>query len=182
MLFCQLYPPPTNYILTLIKPFFFVWYVIPLLKIGVLALIHDPFLRFWRWKTSKKKRCSHVPFMLLDIILTRWQHPLASSQALDILHWVMHVVTYQCIAMAIKTASFVGVFVDCCLRACCPGGRWGNTEQVVAQCRHPVASRVALDMLHWAMRFVLHRRIAMAIKTANDGGTCWCHCWFHHRQ
>jgi hypothetical protein len=25
------------------------------------------------------------------------------------------------IAMAIKTASFVGVFVDCCLFACCPG-------------------------------------------------------------
>jgi hypothetical protein len=35
-----------------------------------------------------------------------------------------------------------------------------------------VASGVALDMLHWAMRFVLHRRTTMAIKTAKDGGTC----------
>jgi hypothetical protein len=26
-----------------------------------------------------------------------------------------------------KTATFLGVFVDCCLFACCPGGRWGNT-------------------------------------------------------
>jgi hypothetical protein len=39
----------------------------------------------------------------------------------------MRAVTYWHIAMAIKTASFVGVFVDCCLFACCPGGRWGNT-------------------------------------------------------
>jgi hypothetical protein len=44
----------------------------------------------------------------------------------------MHAVTYWRIAMAIKMASFVGVFVDCCLFACCPGNRWGNTEQVVA--------------------------------------------------
>jgi hypothetical protein len=34
-----------------------------------------------------------------------------------------------------------------------------------------VASRVALDMLRWAMRSALHRRIVMAIKMAHDGGT-----------
>jgi hypothetical protein len=78
----------------------------------------------------------------------------------------MHKVTYRRIAMAIKMASFAGVFVDCCLYACCPGSRWGNTEQVVAQCWHPVASGVALDMLHWAMPSVLHRHTAVAIKTA----------------
>jgi hypothetical protein len=38
---------------------------------------------------------------------------------------------YRRIATAIKTASFLGVFVDCCLFACFPGDRWGNTEQVV---------------------------------------------------
>jgi hypothetical protein len=70
--------------------------------------------------------------MLLDIILAQWQHPVASSEALDLLHWAMHAVTYQCIAMAIKMASFLGQFVDCCLFACCPGGRWGDTERVVA--------------------------------------------------
>jgi hypothetical protein len=52
------------------------------------------------------------------------------------------------IAMAIDLATYLESFVDCCLFACCPGGCWGNTEQVVAQCRHPVASGVALDMLH----------------------------------
>ncbi len=97
---------------------------------------------------------------------------MASSKALDLLHQAIRAVLYRRIAMAIKMASFVGVFVDCCLFACCPGGRWGDTEQVVAQCRRPVASRVALDMLHWAMRFVLHRRTAMAIEMANNGGSC----------
>jgi hypothetical protein len=82
-------------------------------------------------KTSKKHH-SHVQFMLSDIILAQWRHPVASSEALDLLHWAMRAVTYQHIAMAIKTASFVGVFVDCCLFACCPGGCWGNMEQVVA--------------------------------------------------
>jgi hypothetical protein len=88
---------------------------------------------------------------------------MASSEALDLLHWAMRAVLYRRIAMAIKTASFVGVFVDCCLFACCPGGRWGDTEQVVAQCQHPVASGVALDMPHWAMPSVLLWRTAVTI-------------------
>jgi hypothetical protein len=61
--------------------------------------------------------------MLLDIILAQWQRPVASSEALDLLHWAMRMVTYRRIAMTIKKATFLGVFVDCCLFACCPGGR-----------------------------------------------------------
>ena len=53
---------------------------------------------------------------------------------------------------------------------CCPGGRRGNTEQVFAQWRHPVASGEALVMLHREMRSVWHWRTAMAIKMAHDGG------------
>jgi hypothetical protein len=83
-------------------------------------------------KNIEKNHCSHVPVMLLNIILAQWWRPVASSEDLDLFHWAMHAVMYRRIAMAIKTASFVGVFVDCCLFACCPGGRWGNTEQVVA--------------------------------------------------
>jgi hypothetical protein len=67
-------------------------------------------------------------------------------------------------------AIFAGVFVDCCLYACCPGGCWGDTEQVVAQCRRPVASGVALDMPHQAMPSVLPVCTAVAIETANNGG------------
>ena len=58
----------------------------------------------------------------------------------------------------------------CCVY-CLPGGRRGNTERVVAQWRRSVASGEALVMLHWAMRSVPHRRTAMAIKMACDGGT-----------
>ena len=100
----------------------------------------------------------------------------ASSEALDLLHWEMHAVTYRRIAMAIKTASFVGVFFDCCLFACCPGGRWGDMEQVVAQSRCPVASGVALDMLHWVMPSVLLWRTAVAIKMAGRQGAFVRHC------
>ncbi len=39
---------------------------------------------------------------------------MASSEALDLLHQAMRAVTYRRIAMAIKTASKVGEFVDCC--------------------------------------------------------------------
>jgi hypothetical protein len=75
-----------------------------------------------------KKRRSHVQFILSDIILAQWQHPGASSEALDLLHWAIYAVTYRHITMAIKTACFLGVFVDCCLFVCCPGGHWGDTE------------------------------------------------------
>jgi hypothetical protein len=104
--------------------------------------------------------------MLSGIILARWQHPVASSDALDLLYQAMHVVTYRCIAMAIETVSFVGVFVDCCLFACCPGSRWGNMERVVARCQPSEDSGVALDMPHRAMPSVLYRGTAVAIKMA----------------
>ncbi len=87
---------------------------------------------------------------------------MASSKALDLLHRAMRAVLYRCTAAAINMATFLGVFVDCCLFACCSGGRWGNTEQVVARWWRPVASEVALDMLHQAMLSVLPRRIRKA--------------------
>ncbi len=108
--------------------------------------------------------------MLLGIILAQWRCPVASREALDLLYWVMCMVTYRRIAMAIKMAIFARVFVDCCLYACCPGSRWGNTEPVVTQCRHPVAPVVALDMLHWAMPSVSLGRIHKALKIGCDGG------------
>jgi hypothetical protein len=88
----------------------------------------------------------------------------------------MRAVLYQRTTATIKMASFLGVFVDCCLFACCPGSFWGDTEQVVTQCRHPVASGVALDMPHQAMPSVLLRRTAVAIKTAGGQGSFVCHC------
>jgi hypothetical protein len=94
----------------------------------------------------------------------------------------MHAVMYRHIAMAIEMASKVGVFFDCCLFSCCPGGRWGNTERVVARWQCPVASKVALDMPHQAMTSVLPRSTAVAIKMANNGGAFVCHQQFFHRH
>jgi len=53
---------------------------------------------------------------------------------------------------------------------CVPGGRRGDTEQVVARWQSLVAFMKALDLLHWVMRSVSHRRTAMAIEIARDGG------------
>jgi hypothetical protein len=83
----------------------------------------------------------------------------------------MRVVLYRRTAAAMNMATFLGVFVDCNLFACCPGGRWGDMEQVVAQWRLPVTSSVALNLLHQAMPHSLLQRIRMAIEMACDGGT-----------
>jgi len=53
---------------------------------------------------------------------------------------------------------------------CCPGGRRGNTEQVVARWRRLVAFFKAQDLLHRAIHAVSHHRTAMAIKIASDRG------------
>jgi hypothetical protein len=131
-------------------------------------------------KTHLNKRRSHVRYILSDIILTQWQHPVASSKALDLLHRAMRALLYWCTALAMNMATFLGVFVDCCLFACCPGGRLGNTEQVVTRWRPPGASSVALDLLHRAMPRSLLQRIHTAIKMACNGGTFVCHRQFYH--
>ncbi len=50
------------------------------------------------------------------------------------------------------------------------GVRRGNTGRILAQWRHPVASRVALDLPYWAMRSALYRLIRMAIEMARKAG------------
>jgi hypothetical protein len=126
-------------------------------------------------KKLVKKRHMRDRLQLLAAILAQWQRLVASNKAVNLLYRAMCAVMYRRIAMAIKTASFLGVFVDCCLFACCPGGRWGNTEQVVAQYQRPVASGVALDMPLKAMPSVLLRRTTMAIEMAGGQGAFVCH-------
>jgi len=63
-----------------------------------------------------------------------------------------------------------GYMLHRCFVCCRPGGRWGNTERVVARWRRLVASIKALDLLHRAMRAELHHCTAMAIEIASDGG------------
>ncbi len=42
--------------------------------------------------------------------LAQWQHPVAPSEALDVLYRVMRPTSYPCIAMAIETASDLPTF------------------------------------------------------------------------
>ncbi len=126
-------------------------------------------------KTLKKTVVAMSGLILSDIILTQWRCPVASSKALDLRHWAMRAVLYWCTAATMNMATFLGVFVDLCLFACCPGGRWGNMEQVDARWQLPGASSVALDLLHWAMPRSLLQCVRMAIKMACDGGTFVCH-------
>jgi len=50
------------------------------------------------------------------------------------------------------------------------GIRRGNTGQILARWRRPVASRVALDLPYWAMRSAPNRLIGMAIEMAREAG------------
>jgi hypothetical protein len=42
--------------------------------------------------------------------LSRWRHPVASSEALNVLHRAMRPASYRCIAMAIEIASNLSAF------------------------------------------------------------------------
>jgi hypothetical protein len=138
---------------------------------GTLRSPQAPFQRVDDEKTRKKSIfLSHC--LLSATILARWWCLVAFYKAIKLLHWAMCTVPYRRIAMAINSATFLGAFVDCCMFACCPGGRWGNMERVVARCRHPVAYRVALDMPHRAMPSVLPGCTAVAIKMANISRGC----------
>ena len=67
--------------------------------------------------------------------------------------------------------SASGHILHRCFVFCHPGGRRGNTEQVVARWWHLVALTKALDLRHWTMHAVLHHRTTIAIKMASNGGT-----------
>jgi hypothetical protein len=54
------------------------------------------------------------------------------------------------------------------------GIRRGNTRQILAQWQRPVASKVALDLLYWAMHSASYRLIGMAVKMTSEGGVLFC--------
>jgi hypothetical protein len=52
--------------------------------------------------------------------------------------------------------------------------------RILAQWWHPVASKVALDMLHWAMHLASHRCIIVAIEIASELGAFFLSSIFCH--
>jgi hypothetical protein len=135
------------------------------LKTGALASTCDLFVQVDDEKTQKNQdRLDRL--QLLGAILAQWRRLVASNKALNLLYWAMHMVLYQHTAGAIKMASLLGTFFRRRFVCCCPGGRWGDTEQVVTRWQRLVASGVALDMPHWAMPSVLLQRTTVAIEMA----------------
>jgi hypothetical protein len=49
-------------------------------------------------------------------------------------------------------------------------GAIGNTGQLLAQWKRPVASRVALDLPYWEMHSASYRLIRMAFEMAREAG------------
>jgi hypothetical protein len=76
----------------------------PLLKIGALVSTCDLFLQVYDEKTQKKRHMRDR-LHLLAAILALWWRSVASTQALDLLHWAMRVVLYLHTVAAIKMAS-----------------------------------------------------------------------------
>jgi len=58
--------------------------------------------------------------------------------------------------------------------------RQGDTGQILAHWRCLMASRIALDLLLWAMRSALYRLIRMAIEMASEVGA-FVHCCLFFR-
>ncbi len=48
----------------------------------------------------------------------------------------------------------------------------GNAGHIIAQWRHPVASKIVLDLPYWAMRLAPYHLIRMPIKMARKAGAC----------
>jgi hypothetical protein len=67
--------------------------------------------------------------------LTRWWHPVASSEALDLLYQAMHAVLYRCTVVAIEMASLFGTFILSSFRLLLPWwplGRYGVSSRPMA--------------------------------------------------
>jgi hypothetical protein len=62
----------------------------------------------------------HDQLLLSAAILAQWRRPVASSEALNLLHWALHAVLYQSTAAAINMASKVVAFCHHCLFAVAP--------------------------------------------------------------
>jgi hypothetical protein len=68
-----------------------------------------PFFKVDDEKTRKNRRIGDR--LLLSVAIpARWQRPVASIKALNLLYWAMRTVSYWCIAMARETASKLGTF------------------------------------------------------------------------
>ncbi len=86
---------PIKYPIILPKHFSSFWYVIAYLLLGAILL---PWVLFQRVDIEKtqKNRCWHDQLMPSKQMLAQWQHPVASSEALDLLHQAITGILAHC--------------------------------------------------------------------------------------
>ncbi len=102
-------------------------------------------------KKLGKSRFLRDRLILLAAILARWRQPVASGVALVRLHRAMRLISYRRTAMASETAGKYDAFSSFFCLHSNPVIRRGNTVQILAQWRLPVAYGVAMNSLHRAM-------------------------------
>ncbi len=96
-------------------------------------------------------------------ILARWQRPVASKIALDPLCRSIYVHAHRQGQWNGWQVWYFFVVVFCHLTLLSVPG---NTVQILARWRHPVASRDALNPLYWLILAVTCWRIISSVKTA----------------
>ncbi len=125
----SLTPPKVIYSPLLSPSFCFICYT-PIENMG-LGINPWSFSTSWQWKKLKTNQHMRDRLNLLAAILTQRWRPVASTKALNLLHWAMCAVLYRRTTAAIKMARKVGPFFHCYFVCCCHGGFRGNTEQVL---------------------------------------------------
>ena len=124
-----------------------------------------------------------VPFIISERVLTRWRRLVAFMKAMDLPHRAMRAVL-PAHRHGHQNGQQSGHILHRHFVFCCPDGRQGDTERVVARWRCLVVFMNAMDLLRWAMSAVSHHRSAMAIEMASNGGTfvrcCGLFCLIKH--
>jgi hypothetical protein len=124
------------------------------LLVSLVSLIcHTPFVikgQHVNWSSFSQRNVRNnrswcVPFIISEQMLVQWWRLVAYMKATNLLHRAKRaIVPPHCDGHQYGQQRWY--ILHRCFVDCCHGGRWGNTEQVVAQWQRPVASDVAVDM------------------------------------
>ncbi len=160
---------PTKYQIVFLNSFPFDWYVIPILLLGALTSPRAPFQRVKDEKTQKNwcffVRLPTIARNTCPVLSTSGFHcspgPPLLGDACGIVPVHHH---------GHRNGQQVWCFFCRFFLSCNPVVCRDDTEQILAQWQHPVASSEALDPLHWAMYAALHRCIIAAVEMSCNGG------------
>jgi len=159
----------------LFRYFSSVWYVTPLLLLGQLEL----FFNDLTMKYTPEIGVGMSDWCISEWVLAWWRRLLAFMKATNLLHQALRTIVPPH-RNGHRNGQQSGYILHLCFVCCRPGGRRGDTEQVVSRWWHLVAFMKALVMLHRAMPHVPLQRLHTTIKMACNGGAfircLWLFC------